>query len=228
MYQRVYASVRAPEKLAAFLSTQLRVDRLFHRDGPWTLHRGDALPRSGSRHELFVVGDCTALYYSDGHEPSTMEPFAWIPVERTAAAGRFELSAEVLPSAAGVVEPLVSIRDRSGMAQVVGLEHLEGGEVRAVYRGFGGSSAGLSFSPPREPLQIVVDADRRLVSLSVREGFTIRLSTFFTASSDEYFLGISSGRPGVRPSYSGRLRSKDPGAPLCRRLVALESASRSH
>ena len=223
LYQRLSTPAREQRQLTGFLGFQRSVDELLNLDDPARVVRGDLLPVQGRRGQLFVVGDCAALYYSDGHPPSTLEPVAWTPVERTDAVGYLALDVTFGAPAAGVVEPLVTVTEPAGgEPDVIAVEYLGGGRARFVYRGRGVPLAGAPFAMGSGRVHhLTVDADRRLGTVQVRDASTVLFGTYYNAGSDDFALGTASGVGGIAPRFSGTINprpTKD--AALCRRLDA--------
>jgi hypothetical protein len=216
LYQRLSTPAREQRQLTGFLGFQRSVDKLLSLDDPARVVRGDLLPAQGRRGELFVVGDCTALYYSDGHPPSTLEPIAWTPVERTDAVGYLTLDVTFAAPAAGVVEPLVTVAEPAGAEpDVIAVEYLGSGRARLVYRGRGVPLDGSSFAIRAGRVHhLTVDADRRLGTVQVRDGSAVVFGTFYNAGTDEFSLATA-------PRFSGTINRRPANdAVLCRRLDA--------
>lgn len=133
--------------LSPTIEDEVRADMIgFQADvaGGWPdrVRRGDELPGDGGRRgELFVAGDCEALYWSDGG--------GWSPVERTAEAGYLRLRG---PVAAGqLVDGVV-------------VEPAGDGRVRLA----GGGSRGIAVRVGAGEHDLDVIADQRLGFLTVR------------------------------------------------------------
>jgi prepilin signal peptidase PulO-like enzyme (type II secretory pathway) len=223
LYQRLSTPAREQRQLTGFLGFQRSVDKLLHLDDPARVVRGDLLPAQGRRGQLFVVGDCAALYYSDGHPPSTLEPIAWTPVERTDEVGYLSLDVTFGAAAAGVVEPVVSVSEPAGgEPDVIAVEYLGGGQARFVYRGRGVPLDGPPFATRSGRVHhLTVDADRRLGTMQVRDASAVLFGTYYNAGSDEFTFGTVSGVDGVAPRFSGTINPRPANdAPLCRRLDA--------
>jgi hypothetical protein len=120
VYQRAYAPFTSEPDRAAFVR--------FQRAAPGGSHmpvrRGDALPRQAApAGTLFVVGDCVAVFWSDGAD--------WHPVERTQASGLFPMDITPATRAAGTRETLL-IAGPPGAEDHIVLEYTGPRRVRFV------------------------------------------------------------------------------------------------
>jgi hypothetical protein len=222
LYQRLSTPAHEQRQLTGFLGFQRSVDELLHLDDPARVVRGDLLPAQGRRGQLFVVGNCAAFYYSDGHPPSTLEPIAWTPVERTDVAGYLLLDVTFASPAAGVVEPMLTVAEPAGEPDVIAVEYLGGGRARFLYRGRGVPLAGPPFAIGSGRVhRITVDADRRLGTVQVRESSAVLFGTYYNAGSDHFAFGTANGVVGVALRFSGTITPRpSSAAPLCRRSDA--------
>ena len=86
---------------AGFVNFQSRIDEQLFGNPPPNVSDGEHLPGVKPAGSLAIIGDCTAMYQSNG--------LGWNPVELTAAAGHYRLtvSFRAVPGAANVYWPLV-------------------------------------------------------------------------------------------------------------------------
>ena len=91
-YQRVLVPFVPADDRAQYVGWQLDAARLPGARQPAIL-TGDTLPEPGAVGSLFVLGDCTALYQSDGKQ--------WTGVERTRAGGQWFVDITSEPADSG-------------------------------------------------------------------------------------------------------------------------------
>ena len=113
------------DQAAAYLRQQLDVsDRTGHPLQRHVVH-GDQLPAQGAADELFVIGDCAALYLSTGEQYGT----PWIPIERTEAGGRHDATIRFGTPGAGDHAPLLMVGEGDS-ATTVWVESVDADHVR--------------------------------------------------------------------------------------------------
>lgn len=102
LYQRLYNPTE-PGIRQAMLAFQYDVDRRMPGH-PHRLQRADRLPREvADADTTLIVGDCAAVYWSDGR--------SWVPIEGTPAGGWYRFT--VAPGAAREAEPILVWPDRA-------------------------------------------------------------------------------------------------------------------
>ncbi len=89
-YQRAYSPVTPAYQIEGYLQTQLRVDEWIDDGRLDNVRQGDELPQSGNYGDIFIVGDCEALYWSDGMRTNAVKRSNWNGVERADGEGAFE------------------------------------------------------------------------------------------------------------------------------------------
>jgi hypothetical protein len=113
------------DQAAAYVRLQADVsDRMGHPLERRVVH-GDVLPPAGAPDELFVVGDCAAMYLSTGETYGT----PWIPLERTEAGGRHDATVRFGTSGPGSRVPLLVVGDGDAVT-TVWVEGVDGDHVR--------------------------------------------------------------------------------------------------
>ncbi len=105
-YQRVFASPSDEVATNEFFDTRTELGRL-PAGSQTAVSRGDALPASGKAGEVFVVGDCAGVYVSDGSIVDEFSRTNWKPIERTPAAGAYDVDVTFPDAKAGTDDPLL-------------------------------------------------------------------------------------------------------------------------
>jgi hypothetical protein len=223
LMQRVYGITTDEERTAAFLSTQ---DRLSDRTGgdglSSRLHRGDDLP-AGSTGDLFVVGDCDAMYFQDGNPPNTIRPHSWIPVERTEAGGRHAMAIRFAESELGTRSPIFSGVDDEGTTSLLVAETTADGEVVFEYSGAGlpRRSAPVAIDPDHTYSAVLV-VDHRLSKVSLSLDGRMAFDGFY-AFEGPITIGRDLTDGDAEPEFGGAIeRLPADAAALCHRLVDAE------
>ena len=99
-YQRAYSPFADDSERATFVRFQHDLDEKLPGGSRLRVHRGAELPADAARAgTVFVVGDCDAVYWSDG--------VSWYPIERTAASGLYPLRLTFPDRPAGTRETLL-------------------------------------------------------------------------------------------------------------------------
>jgi hypothetical protein len=178
----------------------------------------DSLPATPARSgTTAIVGNCAAMYWSDGRR--------WHAIERTRAGGRFRFRARPAATNRGEWYPVLSWGPR-GAEDVVGLR-LRG---ELVHLALGHTARGrihwLENSPP-EPVDeggeviIDVEVDRPLDDVRARANGRSALAVFRLRDGLQdgpYRIGRATPRGGVAPRFAGDLVPLPVEAPLCERI----------
>lgn len=221
LFQRLYSTVVDEERTAAFIATQQRIDEWRPGGGDTLANRlawGDSLPL-GSSGDLFAIGECDALYFHDGVQPNDVRHTSWIPVERTQAGGRYELSITFADNEPGTRVPLFSSGGGEGPALLT-VETTDDGRRLFEYIGAGLASRGqpIEIEPGRAyDAVLVVDPRVETVSLSL-DGRT-RFETYFS-HPEPIVLGRNVVGGDAAPSFDGEIEVlDDTPAVLCEQLL---------
>jgi hypothetical protein len=220
LYQRLYSPNVPSPVMAAFLDTRYDVPQSLGLDPAIPMRTGERLPADGSRGDLFVIGDCDALYLNDGVRVDAIHSSPWNPVERGRRAGHFVLDVSVPALLDGQRQPLLSIETGDAHPGLIWVE--QAGGSRAL--GFGGAgfaarSGPLSLQEGRtHRIELTVDARLRQVQARVdgKEAF----SSILGAELDPTFtVGRNTvGDPAVDDAFGGRIGIRPDHTPVCEEL----------
>ena len=206
-YQRALYPQDASER-AGFIGFQQDVDELVPGGPRGNVQFGHDLPARDERGELFVVGDCRGLYWSDSRE--------WFAVERAKGAGHFRLRVR-FPNLAAGEEALLGIGAGSDQ-NVLELRYLPDERARFVLLSRLAPEP-LESAPQRiEPgrassIDVIIDSRTGLVRVTL-DGHGVLDEITFLVSGDEATVGSASGQA----PFSGTLRELPVRTPLCDRV----------
>jgi hypothetical protein len=214
LVQRLIGSATEADR-ASFVRAQDRVDRLLGRD-PTGIRAGTALPAvsSGRPGDLFVVGDCAALYVLDQDDD-------WQPVERTERGGLHRLRVRFPVSTQGATEALLTIG--SGPRRVVVTTRGAAGRFVVAVR-VGDTTMGTSqpiAMPTDRPVTVTLSFDNTyrasFAGLSVDGRRVVTVAAPFVADAPTR-IGADPDAAGLR-AFSGSVRRVPTDAPVCRRVA---------
>jgi len=173
--------------------------------GRQALVTGDRLPEPLGRDGLMVVGDCVALYVSDG--------FEWHAVERGRDAGHRSLAVRFPAARPGTAEPLLAVGS-GPEAFDIAVEYRRGDRAVVSVPQRGLESAPFDATRP-STIDIVVDA--RLGQLRVdRNGVEI-LGANYDGPAGPLTVGTDPDDPTRR--FTGRIAERPTRVPVCREVV---------
>jgi hypothetical protein len=215
-YQRMYRDGTTPEKMAAFVDTQLDVRDVFGGSIS-AIDSGPSLPEPHRAGSFFVIGGCDGLYWSDGD--------AWHPLEETAATGLHRLRIEFASAPEGRIEPILTIGKPDG-AGIVLVQRLAHRRVRFSYQWTGGNPTtypwGDAVTLPtdrRLDIRVFLRRDEHLVQIQVGGD-----EVFGTAYTPVPIGRVELARRDVpgrgRARFSGTIDELPSRRQLCRRVVA--------
>jgi hypothetical protein len=193
-----------------FIGFQQDVDDRLPGGPRGSARAGAELPPVGSLGDLFVLGDCGGLYWSDTHE--------WRPIERGNGAGHFRLRAR-FPVMTGGREPLLRVGAGPGADQnVLSVRYLPGGKARFAIdspvapRTLVGRPVTIDSRRP-QVLDVVLDARNGQVLVKVG-GDTVLDAITFLVSGDQAVIGASADVADTA-RFSGAIRQLPVHTPLC-------------
>jgi hypothetical protein len=206
--------------LAAFVAFQYALHDRIPGGRPPYVRTGPELPPP-RQHELFVIGRCDALFWSDGAR--------WRALERGDAAGHFQFLVRFPNSA--IWEPLVLSR-HGPTVQYLAVRLLPGDRVQFAY-----PSSLFSQSPVvtslgrRHNLEVLLDRFRGSltegkvkVTLDGTPVIEMVLPNTILPIQLDPLENITLGRgdvPGLAPRFTGTLQQVPPRLSLCRKLTGL-------
>jgi hypothetical protein len=206
-YQRALYPQDASSR-AGFIGFQQDVDELIPGGPRGNVQFGRELPARGERGELFVVGDCAGLYWSDSRE--------WFAVERADGAGHFRLRAR-FPDVATGEEALLGIGAGSDQ-NVLQVRYLPDHRARFVLLSRVAPTPLVSAPQRIEPgrahaMDVIIDGRTGLVRVTL-DGHDVLAAITLLVSGDEATIGGAAGQP----PFSGTLRELPVRMPLCNRM----------
>jgi hypothetical protein len=206
-YQRALYPQDAASRVG-FIGFQQDVDELIPGGPRGNVQFGRELPTRGSRGELFVVGDCAGLYWSDSRE--------WFAVERANGAGHFRLRVR-FPDVTAGEEALLGIGAGSDQ-NVLQVRYLPGHRARFVLLSRVAPNPLVSATQRIEPgrvhaMDVIIDSRTGLVRVTLDNHGVLDEITFLV-SGDEATIGSAAGQP----PFSGTVRDLPVRTPLCDRV----------
>ena len=216
-YQRLWSYNLDPPIVADYLTFQNNMGGI----GPvQRVGSGSPLPDGiGHSGALVVVGDCDAMYLSDGLPLNVVKRSPWNAVEQTRAAGHLDLEVTFTNEQVGTRVPILAFEDSP--ATLIA-EYVEGGKIM------------FEFNDPSENLivrglprkidigstyHLDVRADQNVDLMVVRMNDVVMLDAFFDSDGTDYVLGRNMGTPGVTSTFPGTISERPTSAPLCRQLL---------
>ena len=216
MYQRLYVPTHDPDLVRGLLDARTRVGAQ-----PNVL-RADRLPPDARPHDVVVIGDCSAVYVWDGTPVGEFRADAWVPAERTEAAGHVRMELTVGDLRAGVRHPVV-VAPSAGPT-IVWLQRDPDGSFVAGIDIAGEETIGLPVWPAgRRGLDVVLDPFSG--EATVRLGDERVVSGFFPrgADVDGLVLGSAAGIDGYAETTPVEIRGdvgeRGDSGTLCRSLT---------
>ena len=206
-YQRALYPQDASER-AGFIGFQQDVDELIPGGPRGDVQFGPELPARGSRGEMFVVGDCAGLYWSDSRE--------WYAVERANGAGHFRLRVR-FPDVAAGEEALLGIGAGSDQ-NVLQVRSLPDHRARFVLLSRVAPKPLVSAPQRIEPgrahsLDVIIDSRTGLVRVTL-DGHGVLDEIVFLVTGDQATIGSAAGQA----PFSGTIRELPVRTPLCDRV----------
>lgn len=219
-FQRAYAPSTAPELIAGYLDTVLDVDSALGDGKLDTITIGDELPDSGRLGDIFVVSDCSAVYWSDGMQTNAVKRTNWNGALRTEAGGAVDYTVTFEDRPAGTREELF-IADGGAEAALVYVEYVGDGRIRLGYDG-----------PGLDMLDRAIDIDFG-TAYHLHGWFDPLVHEVNILLDDRLFLVTGfEGQPPLRAGgsaggaergfepFSGSMHPRVANSDLCRRLLA--------
>ena len=191
LFQRLYSPNVKDDLVAEFLDTRYDVGQSLGLDPPIPLQVVDELPLDVGRGVIAVVGDCDAMYLSDGLALNQVKFTPWNPVERTEAGGRYLRRVTFPVQPAGTKAPLFTMRSDEGEGRLTA-EWKGGAGVVFQYLGPGQAyPSGTWFIPPDRTftLDLVVDPRMNFVQVFLDDKLYYE-NLYFAPDDAEVAVGI--------------------------------------
>jgi hypothetical protein len=206
-YQRALYPQAAGER-AGFIGFQQDVDELIPGGPRGNVQFGRELPARGSRGEMFVVGDCAGLYWSDSRE--------WSAVERANGAGHFRLRVR-FPDVAAGEEALLGIGAGSDQ-NVLQLRYAPDHRARFALLSRVAPKPLVSAPQRIDPgraysLDVIIDSRTGLARVTL-DGHSVLDELTFLVTGDQATIGSAAGHA----PFSGTIRELPVPTPLCDRV----------
>jgi hypothetical protein len=230
LFQRLYSPNVKDDLVAGFLDTRYDIGQRAGLDPPipiMEVGEYDDLPLDVPRGQVAVVGDCKAMYLSDGLDLNAVKFTPWNPIERTEAGGRYLLEVDFPIQPPGTRLPLFSMHSSEGDGQLYA-EWRGGAGVVFEYRGPGEAYPSRTwYLPPgvRHTMDLVVDPRMNFVQVFL--GDKMYYENLYLAPNDATIdLGVDTlDDPRVEDSYSGSFELLPERVGVCEELVR-EAAER--
>lgn len=222
LYQRQYSPNAPRHLMAQFLDTRYDVPQALGLDPDIPLRQGQALPRDGRRGDIFVVGDCAALYLHDGVREDVVHHTAWNAVERGRDGGHVVVDLEIPAMRPGERRPLMAAAAETGPGGLVWIEQADRGiRVGITDLGFPAESDVLPLAAGDVArFAITVDPWVRHGEVVV-DGARVVHTILATDVLPEFTLGRNAvGDPRVEDQLGVELEPAPDDTSVCRELLA--------
>jgi len=211
-YQRAFNVFLPESDRAAFIGFQHDVDEIVPGGSRFDVRTGDELPDPGPAGNMFVVGECDGLYWSDGQD--------WFGVERTDATGAYPLRVTLPDRPSGTRETLL-VAGTTDKMDLVGIEYRDDNEVVfTIDSGVFGVT--LTSEPldiePRQPTRVDIVYDNSRVGRLTIEVGGKSLFSFNNLLAVGPVAVAGSDDPDA-PEFDGTVERLPTPTPLCRELV---------
>jgi hypothetical protein len=206
-YQRALDPATDAQR-TGFIGFQQDVDDWLPGGPRGTVREGDQLPEHGSLGDLFVLGDCGGLYWSNSRE--------WSPIERGNGAGHYLLRVR-FPAASSGQEPLLGVGSAAEQ-NVLGVRYLADSHVRFVLDSPAATrqlvGRRVAVDPGRSyVLDVVLDSRLGSVRVAVDDDMVLN-AIVFLVGGDQVTLGAT-GNTANAARFTGTIRELPVRTPLC-------------
>jgi hypothetical protein len=221
-YQRAYAPVTPPNQIAGFIRMQLTVDDWLGDGRLPRVTQGPELPERGNFGDIFILGDCRAVYWADGMATNAVKRSNWNGVERADGDGAFVARISFPRPAAPSTQPLFTTSGGDGGATVFVLIDPD---IDRMQFGYTGPDGGWSGAPVQLPydteLRMRVVMDPRVGIFEMYVDGRLVLATGYTSGVDVE-LGRNTYHNGLigEDRFLGTIERVPTDMPLCRDLLA--------
>jgi hypothetical protein len=221
VYQRLYSPNVKDDVIAGFLDTTYDVGQSLGLDPRVPISTGPELPATAPRGSLFAIGDCDALYVSDGMDVNAVKVSPWNAVERTEAGGRYLRQVTFPERPAGWREPIMSVATPSGNG-VLFAEWRGGAGVALAYEGPGfRKESSTRYLPSDQTFTMDLVADPRVLLLQIWLDDELMFETYYGAVDGRPVIGRDvTGRDDIADTFGGTMDRLPARAGLCEELLA--------
>jgi hypothetical protein len=228
LFQRLYSPNVKDDLVLEFLDTRYDVGQSLGLDPPIPLMLLDELPLDVPRGQIAVIGDCKAMYLSDGLDLNAVKFTPWNPIERSEAGGRFLRTIDFPIQEPGTRLPLLSVHSSEGDG-ILYAEWRGGAGVVFEYLGPGQAYPSRTwFLPPDRTHTLDLVADPRMNFVQVFLDDKMYYENLFTVPDDARVeVGVNTiGEPTVADAYTGRFDPLPERVGLCEELLREAAARR--
>jgi hypothetical protein len=220
IFQRLYSPNVKDDLVAGFIDTRYDVGQSLGLDPPIPLTEVDELPLDVPRGQIAIVGDCDAMYLSDGLDLNAVKFTPWNPIERTEAGGRYFVEIDFPIQEPGTRLPIFSMHSSKGDGQLYA-EWRGGAGVVFEYRGPGEAfPSRVWYLPPGKThtMDLVVDPRMKFVQLFLSD--QLYYENLYLPSPDATVeLGVDTlDDPTVEDTYTGTFERLPERTGVCEEL----------
>ena len=220
LFQRLYSPNVKDDLVAGFLDTRFDVAQSLGLDPPIPLAFVEELPMNVGRGVIAIVGDCDAMYLSDGLDLNAVKFTPWNPVERTEAGGRYLRRVTFPEQPPGTRAPLATMRSSAGDG-VLTAEWKGGAGVVFQWLGPGEAYPSRTWFLPggtTYTMDLVIDPRMNFVQVFLDD--KLYYENLYLAPDDaEVAVGVDIlDDPGVLDAYVGELEPLPERNRVCREL----------
>lgn len=223
VFQRLHSPNVRDDVIASFLDTQYDVPQSLGLDPAIPLRQDGRLPLDAPRNQIAIVGDCDAMYLSDGMPLNAVKYTPWNPVTRTEAGGRFRRRMTFPLQEPGTRVPIWTMTSDESTGTLFA-EWQGGAGVIMAYSGPGESfPTGTLFLPPERSwvVDIVVDPHIDKVQLWLDDELVFE-DHYLGPDDGEVHLGVDAlGDPTLVDRFPGVMETlPERGRATCEELRA--------
>jgi len=220
LFQRLYSPNVKDDLVAQFLDTRYDVGQSLGLDPPIPVMEVDTLPMDVPRGQIAIVGDCDAMYLSDGLDLNAVKFTPWNPVERTEAGGRYLRTIDFPIQEPGTRLPIFSMHSEAGDGAL--FARWEGG-AGVVFEYLGPGQAYPSpvwFLPPGRTYTMDLVIDPRMTFVQVFLDDKLYYENRYLASDDARVdVGVDTlDDPAMEDTYTGTFTPLPERTGVCQEL----------
>jgi hypothetical protein len=219
IYGRLLDGTVRDHDIAAFVAFQYDLHRRFPGGAPPDVITGSRLP-SPQQQRVFVLGNCKALYWSEGD--------TWTALEGTEAIGRFRLRVR-FPATPTGWEPLVVSNPVKGRAQFLAVRVLPGNRAQFAYDAVFPEPPITIHAGRTQRVDVLMDARHRSrtggdvrVDLDDRRAYSTTLPNAIIGERLRPLADVTVGHadiPDVARRFSGAIERLPADMSLCRKIT---------